>query len=134
MSENWPRVGLGVCIIKDSKVLLGQRLNAHGDGSWCFPGGHLEFGETWEECAIREVTEETGLTIKNPVFVTCTNDIFEEENKHYITLYLKAAWISGEPQVLEPEKMVKWQWFNWEKLPSPLFIPMQHLVETGFKP
>jgi 8-oxo-dGTP diphosphatase len=128
------RVGVGVCIVKDGQVLLGQRLNAHGDGSWSFPGGHLEFGETWEECAIREVAEETGLQIVNPHFVTCTNDIFTEENKHYITVYMQASWENGEPKVLEPNKMVKWQWFDWENLPSPLFIPMQHLVETGFRP
>ncbi len=129
-----PKVGVGVCVVKGGKVLLGQRLNAHGEGSWCFPGGHLEFGESWENCAIREVFEETGLAIKNIRFVTCTNDIFSREDKHYITIYMQADWKVGKPQVLEPDKMIKWQWFDWDKLPSPLFIPMQHLVETGFRP
>lgn len=129
-----PKVGLGVCIVKDGKVLLGKRLNAHGDGSWSFPGGHLEFGETWEECAKRETMEETGLKIHKPVFITCTNDVFPAEKKHYITIYMKADWGSGEPKVLEPDKMVKWEWFEWENLPSPLFIPMQNLVKTGYKP
>lgn len=80
-----PRVGLGVCIVKDNKVLLGKRKNAHGDGSWCFPGGHLEFGESYEECAQRETFEEVGVSIKNIQFVTATNDLFPEEDKHYIT-------------------------------------------------
>lgn len=134
MSDNRPKVGLGVCIVKDGKVLVGQRLNAHGDGSWCFPGGHLEFGESFEDCAKREVAEECGIKISSIKLVTCTNDIFEEENKHYITVYVQADWASGEPKVLEPEKMVKWQWFDWDDLPQPLFIPMQHLVETGYRP
>ena len=135
MSENArPKVGLGVCIVKDGKVLMGQRRNAHGDGSWSFPGGHLEFGETFEQCAIREVEEETGLTISSPTFVTITNDVFPAENKHYVTIYMKAEWESGDPKVTEPDKMVKWDWFDWDSLPSPLFIPMQHFVETGFRP
>lgn len=128
------KVGLGVCIVKDGKVLMGQRRNAHGSGSWSFPGGHMEFGETFEACAVRETQEETGLVISNPVFVTCTNDFFTEENKHYVTIYMKADWASGEPKVIEPDKMVKWDWFDWDNLPSPLFIPMQHFVETGFRP
>ncbi len=129
-----PKVGLGVIVVKDSKVLLGQRLNAHGEGSWCPPSGHLEFGESWEECAIREVLEETGLKVKNITFVICTNDIFKEENKHYITIYVQAEWTSDEPKVLEPDKMIKWQWFDWNNLPQPLFLPVQHLVETGYDP
>jgi len=71
-----PTVGIGVCIIKDGKVLLGKRINSHGEGSWSFPGGHLEMYETWENCAKREVLEETDLKIKNTRFAGVTNDIF----------------------------------------------------------
>ena len=129
-----PKVGVGVCVVKDSLVLLGQRLNAHGEGSWSFPGGHLEYGESWEECAVREVSEETGLVINSLGFITCTNDVFPTENKHYITIYMKASWESGEAAVLEPDKMIKWDWFSWDDLPQPLFIPMQNLLKTGFRP
>lgn len=134
MEKNRPKVGVGVCIVKNGKVLLGQRLNAHGAGSWSFPGGHLEYAESWEECANREVSEETGLKIGNVVFAAATNDIFEAENKHYVTIYMKAEWSAGDPEILEPEKMIKWQWFNWDDLPEPLFIPMQNLLATGFRP
>jgi len=44
-----PYIGVGVCVVKDGKVLLGKRQNAHGDGCWCFPGGHLEFKESIEK-------------------------------------------------------------------------------------
>ncbi len=121
-------------MVRDGKVLMGQRLNAHGEGTWSFPGGHLEFGESFEGCAVREVAEETGLAIAKVEFVTCTNDIFDKENKHYVTIYMKAAWKSGEPQIMEPDRMVKWQWFDWDDLPSPVFLPMEHFIATGFRP
>ena len=56
-----PQVGVGVVIVRDGKVLLGLRRGSHGAGSWALPGGHLEWGESVESCARREVKEETGL-------------------------------------------------------------------------
>lgn len=88
---------MGVIIIKDGKVLFGQRLNAHGAGSWSIPGGHLECNETWEDCGKRETKEETGLEIANLRFVAATNDMFKKENKHYVTIYLQADWLGGKP-------------------------------------
>jgi 8-oxo-dGTP diphosphatase len=132
--EKRPGVGLGVAIIRDGKVLFGKRKNSHGEGSWCFPGGHLEFGESWEECACRETLEETGLKVKNIRFATATNDFFEKENKHYITILMVADWIEGEAQLLEPEKCEKWDWFKWDEKPKPLFMPQQNLNKQNFNP
>ena len=57
--EKRPKVGVGVFVFKDGKTLLGKRKNAHGDGTWNPPGGHLEFNESIEQCAQREVLENT---------------------------------------------------------------------------
>jgi len=134
--ENRPKVGVGVCIMKDRKILFGKRKNAHGEGCWCFPGGHLELNESWEECAIRETMEETGIKIKNLRFATATNDIFEKEGKHYITIFIVADYDSGKVKVLEPDKCEKWDWFEWneETLPRPLFVPQQNLLKQNFNP
>ncbi len=126
-----PQVGVGVLIVKNNKVLLGKRKNAHGEGTWCPPGGHLEFGESFEDCARRETFEETGISIKNIRFITATNDIFSEE-KHYITLCLIADYDGGEAIVKEPDKCESWQWFFWNNLPRPLFLPTIHLIKQGF--
>lgn len=127
------RVGIGVIIVKNGKVLLGKRKNAHGEGSWCFPGGHLEFNESWEDCAIRETKEETDLSIKNIRFATATNDIFPIEEKHYITIFMLADYASGELKIMEADKCEKWEWFDWNNLPKPLFIPIRNLLKTNFK-
>jgi len=134
MRKERPKIGVGVIIIKGNKVLLGKRKNSHGKGCWCFPGGHLEFNEEIENCAIREVEEETGIKIKNLKRVTFTNDIFKKENKHYVTLFLVADYLSGKVRLKEPEKCEKWKWFKWNKLPSPLFLPIKNLLKQNFNP
>lgn len=134
MENKIPKIGVGVIIIKDNKVLLGKRKNAHGDGTWSFPGGHLEFSEQVEECARREVREETGLEIDNLKLATFTNDIFIKEKKHYVTLYVIGEYFEGKPKIIEPDKCERWEWFEWGRLPQPLFLPVKNLLKTKFNP
>ena len=131
-----PKVGLGVFIQKEGKVLLGKRKGSHDAGAWCFPGGHLEFFESWEECAIRETEEEVGIKIKNIRFLTATNDFFHKDKKHYITIFMIADYDSGEVKILEPDKCEEWGWFEWkeDKLPKPLFVPQENLLKQKFDP
>ena len=134
LPKNRPKVGIGVIIIKDGKILLGKRKSAHGTGFWGFAGGYLEFNESWENCARRETLEETGLQIKNIRFATATNDIFPTEGRHHITIMMLADYDSGEPIIMEPEKCEKWEWFEWNQLPQPLLIPIQNLLKKNFNP
>lgn len=129
--NEFPRIGVGICIIKDGMVLMGQRINAHGNGTWAFPGGHLEFGETLTECAQREVLEETGLRIANVRRGPYVEDIFHRENKHYITIIMIADYIAGEPVVLEPHKCLQWDWFTLHNLPQPLFLTFENLTRDN---
>lgn len=126
--------GIGVIVIKEGRVLLGKRLNSHGAGTWSFPGGHLDMFESWEQCAQREVLEEANIVISNLQFAAATNDIFSEENKHYITIFMSADYSGGVLKVNEPDKCKKWEWFDWDGLPSPLFLPIQNLLRNGYRP
>jgi 8-oxo-dGTP diphosphatase len=125
-----PRVGVAVVVTKEGKVLLGKRKGSHGAGTWSFAGGHLEFGESVEACARRELLEETGLEIHSVALELgpWTNDHIDE-NKHYITLFVFVDQFSGTPTLLEPDKCEGWDWFDWDHLPSPLFVPVQALIE-----
>jgi 8-oxo-dGTP diphosphatase len=114
-----PKVGIGVMIFKNGKVLLGKRKGSHGAGEFAFPGGHLEYMESFEDCAKRETMEEAGITIKNIKFL-CTSNIIAYKPKHYVDVGIIADWESGEPKVLEPEKRESWDWFDIDKIPEPL--------------
>jgi 8-oxo-dGTP diphosphatase len=126
------RVGVGVFIVKDGKFAMLQRKGAHGAGSWSVPGGHLEYGESFEETARREVEEETGMSIKDIRFGAVTNDYFEAENKHYVTVWMLSNWESGELQMMEPEKCTAIAWRDFDTLPAPLFLPWKQLQESEF--
>ena len=127
--DNRPKVGVGVLIIKDSKILLGKRKNTHGQGSWAPPGGHLEFCESLEDCAKREVLEETGIKILNVKKFGFTNDVFMNENKHYISIFMLSDKFIGEAEILEPEKCECWSWFDFDKIPDNLFLPLKNFIE-----
>ena len=129
-----PRIGVAVMVIKSGKVLLGKRKGAHGAGTWAFPGGHLRFGETIEACARREVMEETGLSITDLKTGPYTNDLFSEEKKHYITLYVVARYATGHLEIREPDKCESWEWFDWEHLPRPRFLSLENLRRLSFDP
>lgn len=133
ISRMQPKIGCGVFVIKGNKILLGKRKTDHGNGQWASPGGHLEHGEEPEECARREVFEETGLQIKNIRKATYTNHRFENSAKHYVTLWMVSEYASGEVQLREPDKFERWEWFEWNHLPSPLFTE-EALIRTKFNP
>lgn len=129
-----PLVGVGVLVWFEGLVLLGRRRGAHGAESWSFPGGHLEAGESWAACARREVLEETGLELAEPRFAAVTNDVFVDEGKHYVTVFMSAPALSNDARRLEPDKCERWAWFAWAGLPNPLFLPIQNLLATGYAP
>lgn len=132
MEKERPKVGIGVLVFKDGKVLLGRRKNAHGAGEYAGPGGHLEHGETFESCAKREVFEEAGIEIDNPRFLCVSN--FKIDGKHYVDIGFASDWKSGEPYVYEPEKCENWGWYDINNLPKPLFemdINYIHALKTG---
>ncbi len=118
--EQKTKVGVGVMVFKDGKVLLTKRKGSHGSGEYSFPGGHLEYLESFEECAARETLEECGVKIKNIKFLYVTN-VKKYAPKHYVHIGITADWESGEPKTLEPTKAEEWKWYDLENLPEPLF-------------
>ena len=134
MKVTSPKVKIEIIVNKDGKILLGKRKNTHNEGLWSFPGGYLEFSESWEDCALRKITEETGITVKNIHFSKITNDVFQTKKTHHITIFMLADYDSGEVKVMEPEKYEQWGWLEWDKLPQTISIPIQNLQKMNYNP
>ncbi|MFZ3055031.1 MAG: NUDIX domain-containing protein [Minisyncoccales bacterium] len=133
-------VGVGVMILRDGFVLLGRRNDdpekadseLHGEGTWTMPGGKMEFGESFEETAIREVLEETGLIVddKSLKLISVAND--KAEDAQFVTLGFLCENVFGEPKVMEPEEIVEWKWFELAKYPLNIFFPSEKILNNYF--
>jgi 8-oxo-dGTP diphosphatase len=135
MEQDRPKVGVAAIVIKEGKVLVGRRMKeGRSKGKWLFPGGHLEFGESIEGCAERETMEEAMVKIGSIKIVAVTNDVFRYETnpKHYITIFVTASYMGGEPK--DTAEAIDWRWSRWDELPKPLFLSVENLLKQGFNP
>lgn len=138
MAEEKKRVGVGfgIMVVRGGKVLLGKRsedptkadTELHLEGTWTMPGGKLEYGESFEEGAARELKEETGMTLKKMRVMCVNNDM--NEHAHFVTLGFLAKEYSGEPQVMEPEEITEWKWFPLNALPENMYFPSAKVIEN----
>lgn len=132
-------VGVGVMMLRGGKILLGKRHSdpskadseLHGEGSWTMPGGKLEFGESFENGARREVKEETGMDLGETEVICVNND--RVEDAHFITIGLLSDDFKGDLKVMEPDEITEWRWFDLGDLPAPLFFPSAKIINNHQK-
>jgi 8-oxo-dGTP diphosphatase len=113
-----PFVGVGAIIVDDGRVLLVKRGHAPLAGEWSVPGGVLELGETVREGVVREVLEETGLTVETlellGVFDRVVRDLDERTLYHYVLIDFLCQRVSGE--VCAAGDADEARWFRAEEL------------------
>ncbi|PWT99711.1 MAG: NUDIX hydrolase [Candidatus Melainabacteria bacterium] len=92
--NNIPTTRVSVVVVQDSKILLVK----HRKGTrqyWVLPGGRLEYGETFQECGIRELKEETGLEVEVQDFLFLSEAIAPDRSRHIVNIYLKGKVTGG---------------------------------------
>src|ERR1700690_1585403 len=100
-----PYLAVSAAIIRDGKVLIVRRARAPALGIYTLPGGGVEVGETLVEAIIREVREETALTIEPVALAGYREAIAHDPEgriaRHFVILPFAARWIGGEPVLNE---------------------------------
>lgn len=136
MKDKHIGTGCGVMVFNDkNELLLGLRgedevladCELHEEGTWSMPGGNVEYGETFEEAGIREAKEEADIDLKDLVVFCVQTD--KNEYAHYVSVGMYAKGFSGTPKVMEPDVIVKWEWFSLDNLPKNIFSPSKKTID-----
>ena len=123
-----PKVGVGVIFVRGETVFLAKRHGAHGEDTWASAGGHLENGETLEECGRREAMEELGVKVGDLRYLCVSNIIAYD--RHYVDIEFLGDIGDQEPQLMEPESFIESGWFPLDNLPQPLFHAMRYALDS----
>ena len=136
--KQYPRAGVGVMVIRNNKVLLGLRHSdpekadseLHGEGTWSMPGGKVDWHQTIEESARRELLEETSLMAKRLKLISVTDEIVHDN--HFVTNGFICTDFEGDARVMEPDEIVEWRWFSLSDLPEKVFPPYVKIIKNFF--
>lgn len=134
---DFPGLGTGLVILRDRKILLYRRLKAPEAGFWSIVGGKVDHMEPAAKAAIREAEEESGLSIGRVDYLCTEEVIVAADHQHWISLIYVCRDFSGEPRLMEPDKLSDFGWFGRGELPAQLSAfakaTIAHLSEDDFR-
>ena len=112
MSVDRPKVGAIAVVLHDDAALMVQRGKEPNAGLWGFPGGHVEWGETALEAAVRELDEETGVTATAAGYLTCLDvvgrDAQDRITHHYLLAAVLCRYVAGSPVAADDAADAAW--------------------------
>jgi 8-oxo-dGTP diphosphatase len=115
-----PLVGVGGVVVHEGRVLLVRRGREPLKGQWSLPGGLLEIGESLTAGVVREVREETGLTVEPLELIELLDRIHREGERvryHYVIADYLCRVVSGELSAASDADEVRWvQRAEWNRL------------------
>ena len=116
-----------ICLICDeTRILVEEKCGTSYPGGLVFPGGHVEKNESLQDSVIREMKEETGLTIKNPKLCG-VKDWIEKDGTRYLVLLYKTDQFEGELKSSEEGRVF---WLDRKDVPTANLIwNMRELLE-----
>lgn len=115
--------------IRDGKVFLARRRGSHGEATWGSAGGHLEYGESLEDCARREAREELGVKV-GELRALCLSNVLAY-NRHYVDVEFLGDIGDQEPVPdAADNSFEEYGWFPLRNPPEPLFEPMRLAIAS----
>ncbi len=109
-------MGVGCIVERDDRILLVRDRR----GLWSTPGGHLDFGESPFACAARETREETGIVVTDVDFIAVTNDVLDDVDKHYVTIWMRGEANHSATSVEDTSEIAEVGWFSAGEMPGAL--------------
>jgi mutator protein MutT len=99
-------------VVREDRLLLVRRRNQPDAGRWSFPAGKIEFGETIDTAAIRELVEETGVSATSVNIITAVDAIDYDDDgnvqHHFVVVAVLCEWIAGDPQANDDATDARW--------------------------
>lgn len=131
MDYKQPKIGTAIVILNSKgQILMGRRL--YEPLGYSLPGGHLEFGETLNECGIREVREEVGVEIENVEIKTIGENLFPDKKYHSISIFIfSTIKINQTIKNPEPTNCAGWSWFDLSKIPKNLSFNYEPIFKNN---
>ncbi len=120
-------------LIKGNKILLLRRYNTgYEDGNYSMIAGHVDPGETFTQCIIREAEEEAGILLKpkdlEVVHVMHRNSGTSENNERVDVFFIAEKW-DGEITNKEPHKCDDLSWFDLDNIPENIIPYIKQVIE-----
>ena len=106
MSSAQPKLGAIAVLLHEGRFLMAERGKDPGRGLWGFPGGHVEFGETGLEAAVRELREETTVLAEALQYLTCVDVIAEVH--HFLIAAVMCRYLDGTARASDDAANVRW--------------------------
>ena len=131
MAMTWPAVAVGAVIWRGpERVLLVRRGQPPRQDEWSIPGGRVEPGEALQTALLREIHEETGLTVRIAALIDVVDAIQRDEQGaillHYVLVDFSAHWVAGEAcaasdaaecgWLTPPEALERVQWMETRRI------------------
>lgn len=128
MKDKHIKIRIAVIVRKDNSVLMVR----HQKGEktyWLLPGGGLEYGETIAECAVRELLEETGVTISPGNLLFVCESLPPDGHRHVVNLFLQADLVGGTVNVGDEEVLAEARFVSIDEIPSlTIHPPIKHVL------
>lgn len=117
--------------VTQGKVLMTRRGRDPQQGFWCFPGGYVEWEETVEEAALRELDEETKLTATGIGLLGVYSDPHRDLDGRQNIDCAFVVQVEAEKEIELNDEVVEATWFDWNDLPKNIAFDHRQMFEEN---